>query len=92
MSTHDELRDLKLAEIIAAQDFTIKDIEWIAGKLLVVSAKLRKDRMAPGDAHEMRHLLAAVEGGNSDGCGPIGEDCILDREAYRRWRPPQALA
>jgi len=61
-----------------AGKFSIDEIEWLAGKLLVVAARLRADRMASGDAHEMRHLLAAVEWGNSDECGPIGEHCILD--------------
>jgi hypothetical protein len=32
--------------------------------------------MAPEDAHELRHLWAAINGGNSDGCG---DGCLLDR-------------
>jgi hypothetical protein len=48
--------------------------EWLAGKLIVASARARLRRGAPGDAHEIRHLHAALVAGNT-----AGEDvCSLD--------------
>jgi hypothetical protein len=48
--------------------------EWLAGKLLVRSARLRLRRLTPEDAHEMRHIWAALNAGNSD----HGPACPLD--------------
>jgi hypothetical protein len=52
--------------------------EWLAGKLIVRSARVRAHRSGPGDAHELRHLWAAINAGNSDGCED-GAKCHLDR-------------
>ena len=52
--------------------------EHLAGKLLVRSARLRAHRGGPNDAHELRHIGAAIEAGNSDPCDE-GRDCHLDR-------------
>lgn len=53
----------------------IRIYEWLAGKLIVRSARLRASRMNPEDAHELRHLWAAINSGNSDGCA---DGCQLD--------------
>lgn len=45
-----------------------EDLEYIAGKLLVASAQKRKERDGPQDAHEIRHLQAAVVYGDSTTC------------------------
>lgn len=52
--------------------------EWLAGKLIVRSARLRARRAGKGDAHELRHLWAAINAGNSDPCFG-GAICHLDR-------------
>lgn len=62
----------------------IRAYEWLAGKLLVRSALLRAARMLPEDAHELRHLWAALNSGNSDGCAE-GSACILDRDALSQF-------
>lgn len=61
------------------------DMEAEAGRLLVASAKLRVERAGPGDAHELRHLWAAINAGNSDPCGESGESCHLDAAAIKSW-------
>lgn len=63
----------------AYADETPERMEAWAGLLLVEAARKRLARSGPNDAHELRHLLAAVEAGNSDPCGPNGEACSLDR-------------
>jgi hypothetical protein len=57
----------------------IDAIEWTAGKLIVNAGRLRANRADPGDAHEMRHLYAALRAGDSTPCGRNGVDCHLDR-------------
>lgn len=54
-----------------------EELEAEAGRLLVASARARKARMGPSDAHELRHLLACLEAGNSDPCNG-GTACTLD--------------
>jgi len=61
----------------------IRFYEWAAGKLLVRSAKARNHRAALDDAHEMRHLFAAVTAGNSAPCDG-GRTCFLDGEMMHR--------
>lgn len=61
---------------------TPEELEYRAGKMLVESARLRSERMGPDDVHEMRHLLAAVEAGNTDGEEPGA--CPLDAVARHR--------
>lgn len=46
----------------------IRLYEWLAGKLIVRAYKARTERGGPEDAHEIRHLYAAVWTGNSDHC------------------------
>lgn len=60
-------------------------IEAQAGRLLVEAARIRSTRLGPDDAHELRHLWAAINAGNSDPCGVNGESCHLDVDAIRRW-------
>lgn len=52
--------------------------EWLAGKLLTEAARLRAKRNRADDAHELRHLLAAVTAGNSYQCDK--RPCFLTRE------------
>lgn len=59
----------------------IRFYEWLAGKLLVRSARARLRRSGPDDAHEIRHLYAAVNAGNSDPCK--GGSCHLDEALMR---------
>lgn len=54
-----------------------------AGRLLVRSARLRLRRMGPDDAHEVRHLHAAINAGNSDPCQ--GGMCSLDQQGWETW-------
>jgi hypothetical protein len=54
----------------------IRLYERIAGRLLVRVVRLRARRGNPEDAHELRHLWAAVNAGTSDGCD--GAACTLD--------------
>ena len=60
----------------------IRFYEWLVGKLIVRSARLRAHRLGPDDAHEFRHLHAAILAGNSSPC----EDgqCHLDRDLMVR--------
>jgi hypothetical protein len=58
---------------------TPEDIEAQCGHMLVDAARLRMKRGAPGDAHEIRHLHAAITWGNTDDCDPAA--CKLDRLA-----------
>jgi hypothetical protein len=60
-------------------------IEQEAGRLLVEAARIRAARLGPDDAHELRHLWAAINAGNSDPCGANGESCHLDVAAIRTW-------
>lgn len=60
-------------------------IEQEAGHLLVGAARIRAARLGPDDAHELRHLWAAINAGNSDPCGVNGEPCHLDVAAIRAW-------
>lgn len=64
----------------------IRFYEWLAGKLLVMSARLRA-RRADGlsDAHEIRHIGAALYAGNSDSCAD-GRRCFLDDALVERLR------
>ena len=62
---------------------TIDEMEAEAGRLLVAAGKARAERGDPDDAHEMRHLFAAVLAGNSSPCGN-GADCVLDAALMRR--------
>ena len=62
----------------------IRLYEWLAGNLIVRSARLRARRMGPDDAHEFRHLHAAILAGNSSPCAPGGADCHLDRDLMVR--------
>lgn len=55
----------------------IRFYEWLAGKLLVRSARLRFARLDPEDAHELRHLWACLHAGNSSSC-ERGAACHLD--------------
>lgn len=55
-----------------------EDMEAEAGRLLVASARARLARMGPDDAHEVRHLGAAIEAGNSDDEEPFA--CRLDAQ------------
>lgn len=55
----------------------IRFYEWLAGRLLLRSARARARRDDPQDAHELRHIVAAVAAGNSDGCDG-GRLCVLD--------------
>ena len=66
----------------AAPTHTPKVMEAEAGRLLVESARIRAARLGPDDAHELRHLWAAINAGNSD---PCGETCHLDADAIARW-------
>lgn len=58
--------------------------EQLAGKLLVWSARLRMKRGGADDAHEVRHLYAALLAGNSSPCAIGGADCHLDRDTMRK--------
>lgn len=60
----------------------VRFYEWLVGKLIVRSAKLRAHRCGPDDAHELRHLLAAITAGNSSPCG--GGECHLDKALMQR--------
>lgn len=57
--------------------------ERVAGKLLVRSARLRLRRLGPDDAHEVRHLHAAINAGNSDPCRD--GMCSLDKAGMDAW-------
>ena len=57
-------------------DWTVKALEWWAGKLLLQSYKLRTERGDTEDIHEARHIRAAFEAGTSDKCRP--GYCTLD--------------
>lgn len=61
----------------------IRFYEWAAGKLIVRAARARGRRGGPGDAHELRHLLAAITAGNSDPCDG-GRTCHLDAALMRK--------
>ena len=63
----------------------LDDIEREAGRLIVEAARIRAARCGPDDAHELRHLWAAINAGNSDPCGDHGERCHLDASALREW-------
>ena len=54
----------------------IRFTEWLAGKLMVYSARRRAERGTAEDIHETRHLFSALVHGNSDWCGP--GRCRLD--------------
>lgn len=69
---------------------TPEAIEADAGQMLVRAFHLRVNRGDPGDAHEMRHLRACVEIGNSDDCEG-GANCTLDRAAIRGTTPLDAV-
>ena len=58
---------------------TPEQMEAEAGRLLVRAYKARAERGDSQDAHEMRHILAAVETGNTDDCDPAA--CKLDVQA-----------
>jgi hypothetical protein len=58
-------------------------LEWLAGKMLVASARRRVRRMGPDDAHEVRHLYAALVAGNSSDCDP--SSCKRDRDAIEAY-------
>lgn len=58
--------------------------ERIAGKLLVRSARLRAKRGAPNDAHELRHLYAAIKAGDSSGCE---YRCTVDPAPFHQGSP-----
>jgi hypothetical protein len=62
--------------------YLIRLYEWAAGKAIVRSARLRAKRGGPNDAHELRHLLAAITAGNSDPCE--GGLCHLDAAMMQR--------
>lgn len=68
-------------------DIRIAIYEWLAGKFIVRSARLRARRMGPVDAHEIRHLFAAITAGNSDPCD-CGGDCHLDQAMLRNAQAP----
>jgi ferredoxin len=68
-----------------APALTVEAMEAEAGRLLVQSARVRASRLEPDDAHELRHLWAAINAGNSDPCGENGATCHLDVEAIARW-------
>lgn len=53
--------------------------EQLAGRLLTESARRRLRRGDTNDAHEVRHLFAAILAGNSSPCGMTGAYCHLDR-------------
>lgn len=53
--------------------------EQFAARLLTESARRRLRRSDTNDAHEVRHLFAAILAGNSDPCGMTGAYCHLDR-------------
>lgn len=52
-------------------------LEKEAGRLLVAAAKARLERGGPNDAHEVRHLYAAIQYGNSD---DETDGCRLDTQ------------
>lgn len=52
--------------------------EQLAGHLLYESGKRRIARADLDDAHETRHLFAALRAGDSSPCGRAGRDCHLD--------------
>jgi hypothetical protein len=60
---------------------TPEQMEAEAGRLLVEAARARHERSGPDDAHELRHLFAAIHAGNSDPCRDV---CTLDDEVLRR--------
>lgn len=53
---------------------TPEEMERLAGRLLVDAFKARRDRGGPEDLHEMRHIVACLEVGNSE----HGDTCPLD--------------
>ena len=59
----------------------IRFYEWLIGKLLVRSAKLRVKRDAPGDRHEVRHLAAGLLAANSS---PCDDGCHLRPDTIRQ--------
>ncbi len=60
---------------------TPEQMEAEAGRLLVEAARARHMRNGPDDAHELRHLFAAIHIGNSDPCNAM---CTLDDAILRR--------
>lgn len=60
---------------------TVTLYEWLAGKLLTEAARLRAKRNGPDDAHELRHLLAAITAGNSYQCD--SRPCFLTRDLMK---------
>jgi len=57
-------------------DQTPEEMEGDAGTLLSKAYLARMERGDPQDAHEMRHIHAAVKAGNTDDCDPAA--CKLD--------------
>ena len=82
MTTPDGLTAEAVLDICHRDLTTPEAVEWLAGKLLVLSATQRVARGGPDDAHEIRHLHAALEAGNTDGDDPAA--CRLDGEALAR--------
>lgn len=65
---------------MSGREARVRLYEWAAGRLLLSSYKARMRRAAPCDAHELRHIQAAIEAGNSDPCDD-GRRCSLDNPA-----------
>ena len=62
-------------------------LEAKAGKMLVEAARLRLARGGLNDAHEVRHLYAAIQYGNSD---DENDGCRLDTQHYLDIIDPRA--
>jgi hypothetical protein len=69
--------------------YLIRFMEWMAGKLILNSGRLRSRRGDSDDAHEMRHLYAALRAGDSTPCDH-GRDCHLDRALIHDFEYGQA--
>lgn len=76
------MTDLSVRKAVVG--YRIRFAEWLAGWLLLHSFRWRGKRQAPEDAHEMRHILAALTTGDTDTCNPA--NCKLDQEAFKYWR------
>jgi hypothetical protein len=75
---------MAISDVVAAWDAAApveedeppESLEETAGRMLVQSARLRMARASREDAHEVRHIEAALRAGNSDECEP--GNCALD--------------
>lgn len=84
MPTPGEMADALLDCGVTVAGETPEETEALAGRLLVAAARERAARGAPADAHELRHLWAAINAGNSDVCDG-GSACQLDSRALAEW-------